>query len=356
MLSLQDISISNDPDFQLESYALISRDDSWAAMQFTHFEWSFGLDYRGIPLDSEYNVVRVSKDLIPCLQKQTLQFAPTKDVIQHACDMLAYNHTMKVGERRRFEEFGKGPWEYILFPGRFDHKTLKPEYLPPLYQRSSNGQMSPLTLDAHNYDTLPRMSLMIHPTIAILLLKLYQPDALHSPQSLKENVIFPIIKIVGKWPHWSHNRFKPLPTSKRKRRRSEASDGISCKCTLCVYDSSSEDEEESLSGTYASDFDSSDSGEHVVLPVGNTENVGNVDLDVAAWAQKVILPPASSRYDDSDEISDDELLRIYAQESALAPEQAKKALKEENKKRNVLAAPTLEEAWCRSSKKRSRHG
>ncbi|ESK85860.1 hypothetical protein Moror_2352 [Moniliophthora roreri MCA 2997] len=345
MLSLQDISISDDPDFELESYALISRDDSWAAMQFTHFEWSFGLGYRGIPLNSEYNVVKVSKDLIPCLQKQTLQFAPTKDVIQHACDMLAYNHTMKVGERRKFEEFGEGPWEYVLFPGRFDHKTLKPEYLPPLYQRSSNGQMSLLTLNAHSYDTLPRMSLMVHPTIAILLLKLYQPDALHSPQSLKENVIFPIIRIVGKWPHWSHNRFKPLPTSKRKRRRSEASNGISCKCTLCVYDSSSDEEEED-SGTNASDFDSSDSG----------ENVGNVDLDVAAWAQKVVLLPASSGYDYSDGISDDELLRTYAQESALAPGQVKKALKEENQKRSVLAAPTLKEVRCCLSKKRSRHG
>ncbi|ESK90136.1 hypothetical protein Moror_7806 [Moniliophthora roreri MCA 2997] len=333
MLSLQDISISNNTDLELESYSLISKDDSWAAMEFTHFEWAFGLDYRGCPFDSEYNVVKVSKDLIPCLQKQTLQFAPTKDVIQHA-----------------FEEFGEGPWEYVLFPGRFDHKTLKPKYLPPLYQRSSDGEMLPLTLDAHNYDSLPRISSMVHPAIAILVLTLYQPDALHSPQSLKENVVFPIIKIVGIWPHWSHNRFKPEPTSKRKRRRSETSDTITCKCTLCVYDSSSEPS--SSSGTYASDIDSSDSGERVALPVGDIEKDGKVDLDVVAWAQTVILPPL---YDDSDEMSDNELLRTYAQESALALEQVKKTLKEENGKRNKLAAPTLEKVRFCLSKKRSRH-
>uniref|UniRef100_A0A0W0G6C5 Uncharacterized protein n=1 Tax=Moniliophthora roreri TaxID=221103 RepID=A0A0W0G6C5_MONRR len=303
MLSLQDISISNNTDLELESYSLISKDDSWAAMEFTHFEWAFGLDYRGCPFDSEYNVVKVSKDLIPCLQKQTLQFAPTKDVIQHAYDIMAYNRMKKVGERRNAEGL-----------------------------------------------SLPRISSMVHPAIAILVLTLYQPDALHSPQSLKENVVFPIIKIVGIWPHWSHNRFKPEPTSKRKRRRSETSDTITCKCTLCVYDSSSEPS--SSSGTYASDIDSSDSGERVALPVGDIEKDGKVDLDVVAWAQTVILPPL---YDDSDEMSDNELLRTYAQESALALEQVKKTLKEENGKRNKLAAPTLEKVRFCLSKKRSRH-
>ncbi|KAI3616308.1 hypothetical protein WG66_014115 [Moniliophthora roreri] len=120
MLSLQDISISNNTDLELESYSLISKDDSWAAMEFTHFEWAFGLDYRGCPFDSEYNVVKVSKDLIPCLQKQTLQFAPTKDVIQHAYDIMAYNRMKKVGERRNAEglrNLEKGPGNTSFFPG-----------------------------------------------------------------------------------------------------------------------------------------------------------------------------------------------------------------------------------------------
>ncbi|EEB90724.1 hypothetical protein MPER_11031, partial [Moniliophthora perniciosa FA553] len=291
MLSLQDISISNNPDIEIESYSLISKDDSRAAMEFTHFEWSLGLDYRGLPFDSEYNVLKVSKDIIPCLRKNTLRFAPMKNVIQHAYDIVAHNHAQTVEKRRRFEEFGEGPWEYVLFPGRFDHKTLEPDYLPPLYQRSSDGEMLPLTLDAHNYDSLPRMSLMVHPAIVILALRLYQPDAFHSPDSLKENVVSPLIRIVGAWPHWSHNRFKPEPISKRKR-RSEPSDTITCKCSLCAYDPSSESS--SSTGTYASDIDSSDSGERVVLPAQYTEKDDKFDLDVAAWAQKVILPLVSS--------------------------------------------------------------
>ncbi|EEB89186.1 hypothetical protein MPER_12742 [Moniliophthora perniciosa FA553] len=292
-MSLQDISTSNNPDIGIDSYSLISKADSWAAMEFTHFEWSLGLDYRGLPFDSEYNVLKVSKNIIPYLRKKTLRFAPMKDVIQHAHSIVEYNHTQTVEKRRRFEEFGEGPWEYVLFPGRFDHKTLEPKYLPPLYQRSSDGEMLPLTLDAHNYDSLPRVTLMVHPAIVILVLRLHQPDVLHSPQSLKENVISPLIKIVGAWPHWSHNRFKPEPISKRKRRRSEPSDTITCKCTLCAYDSSSESS--SSTGTYASDTDSSDSGERVVLPAGYTEKDDKFDLDVAAWAQKVTLPLVSSR-------------------------------------------------------------
>ncbi|ESK88743.1 hypothetical protein Moror_1260 [Moniliophthora roreri MCA 2997] len=353
-LSLQDVSTSNSYDFELDSYALVSGDDDWAAMRFTQFEWIFGLDNRGFPFDSEFNIVKAPKDLIPCLEEKTLRFAPTKDVIQHVYNLMEHNDMAEISERRRFEEFGEGPWEYVLFPGYFDHKTLKPEYLPPLYQRSSNGEMLPLTLDAHDYDALPRISSMLHPTIAILLMELHQPDVLYAPQSLKENVIHPILKIIGIWPAWSHNRFKPEPTSKRKRRRSETSDSISCKCTLCAHISSSESS--SSSGTYASDIDSSDDGERVSLPVGgDPEGDGKVELDVAAWAGKVVLPPAHSGFDGLDDFEDDHLLRTYAQESALDPEQVKKALKGEDTKRNALAESMLEELRCRLSK-RSRHG
>ncbi|ESK90997.1 hypothetical protein Moror_16395 [Moniliophthora roreri MCA 2997] len=353
MASLQDITTSDTSTVELEPYSLISRDDDWAAMRFTQFEWAFGLKYRATPFDSEFNVITVPRDLIPLLKRQTLRLAPKKHVIEHAYDIMKHNRTAKVGERRKFEEFGKGPWEYVLFSGRFDHKTLRPKYLPPLFQRISDGKAESLNLDA-DYDNLPRITSMIHPAIAIFLLELQVPDPLYAPQSLKENIIFPMINIVGIWPSWSHNPFKPFPTSssssKRKRSRSELSD-ITCKCTLCAHSS----ESSSSFGTYASDFNSSDGEELIaLLPAGEDAEDGKVDLDVTAWAGKVILPRAHSSDDDLDDNEDDELLRTYAQESALAPEQAKKALKEEDEKRNALAEPTLEELRCRLSKKRSR--
>ncbi|ESK88766.1 hypothetical protein Moror_17154 [Moniliophthora roreri MCA 2997] len=352
MLSLQDISTSNNPDVELESFPLVSRDDCWAAMEFTHFEWAFGLEYHGLPFDSEFNMVTASKDIISCLENRTLRLAPNKEVIQHAYELLQHNHTSQVDERRRFREFGEGPWEYVLFPGSFDHKTLKPKYLPPLFQRSPNGKMEPLIFNSHDYDTLPRITAMIHPTIALLLIVLVPLDPYHAPEGLKENALLPSTRIVGAWPLWSHNRFKPEPTSpKRKRSRSESE--ITCKCTLCAQTSSFESS--SSSGTYASDLDSSDDGERVSLPVGgDPEEDGKVELDVAAWAGKIVLPLTHSGVDDLDDLEDDPLLRTYAQESALAPEQVRKVLKEEDKKRNVLAKPTLEELRCRLSKRSRR--
>ncbi|EEB89162.1 hypothetical protein MPER_12776 [Moniliophthora perniciosa FA553] len=211
--------------------------------------------------------------------------------------------------------------------------------------------MEALILDADDFNTLPRMTLMVHPTITICLVALVPPDPYHAPESLRQSVLLPLAKIVGAWPLWSHNRFKPERTSsKRKRSRSESE--MTCNCTSCAHSSSFE---LSSSGTYASDFDSSDDdGERVTLPVGgDPEEGGKAELDVASWAGKVLLP-TYSEVDDLDDLENDQLLRTYAQESALTPEQVKKALKEEDKKRITLAGPTLEELQCRLSKKRLR--
>ncbi|EEB98647.1 hypothetical protein MPER_01811 [Moniliophthora perniciosa FA553] len=207
--------------------------------------------------------------------------------------------------------------------------------------------MEPLILNAHDYDALPRMTLMVHPTIAIFLTTLLPLDPYHAPESLRQNVLYPLSKIIGAWPLWSHNRFKP--ERHRQRGSVPVESEMTCNCASCAQASSFES---SSSGTYGSDFDSSDDGERVTLPVDeDPEGDCKAELDVAAWAGKVVLLPTYSELDD---LVGDQLLRTYAQESALTPGQVKRALKEEDKKRNTLARPTLEDLRCRLSKKRSR--
>ncbi|KAK7043926.1 hypothetical protein VNI00_008092 [Paramarasmius palmivorus] len=319
-------------------------------MELTHFEWAFGFDYRGFPFESDHNIVTVPTNLASCLREKTLCLAPSKEVFQQVQEIIKHNNTAEVHERRTFQEFGEGPWEYILFPGWMDRKTFKPKYLPQLYLRSSSGDMSPLHYNTQDYDSLPRITSMIHPTIAIFLFILRPPDLSSAPEILKENIFLPALSTLAIWPAWSHNRFKTLSSSsssKRKRSDSIASDAVTCKCTQCIncYETAS-----SSTGTYASDIASSDD-EVSFGPAGDDED-DKFELNVSAWADKVI-PQRRCRIVNFDDLGNDRILQRYAQEPALSPEQVDGALKEENEKRNTLAGP-LQKVSCQLSKKRPR--
>ncbi|KAK7043924.1 hypothetical protein VNI00_008090 [Paramarasmius palmivorus] len=100
MLSLQDISTSGDPNIDLEPFAPVEKDDSWAAMEFARFEWLFGLEHHGFPFESEQNVVTVSKDTSSLIRENVLRLTPMKDVIEKGLDIIQHNRNARLSERR----------------------------------------------------------------------------------------------------------------------------------------------------------------------------------------------------------------------------------------------------------------
>uniref|UniRef100_A0A0W0GDP2 Uncharacterized protein n=1 Tax=Moniliophthora roreri TaxID=221103 RepID=A0A0W0GDP2_MONRR len=352
MFSLERISTSTDPNVTLERYSLISRDDSWAVSQITRFEWIFGLDYRRFPFESEHNVLPVPKDLIPLLEKRYLMFAPVTAAIHQAFDMIKYNGSVKALKegRRRYTEFGEGPWEYVLFPGKYPDESRQARHLPPLFYHSPDGNTHSLELDASDFAKFPRISLKIHPTVAIFFVKLQPPDAIFMPPSLRENALIPLLRVVAIWPLWTHNRFLSDQTSsKRKRSESADSSRISCHCTECLRDqepsSSSSSSASDGSETFASDEE----------PVAHdAEDDRKFTPSIVAWRGKVVLPAPSTGSDYLDDVAEDDQLLAYVQESALDPQYADEALEEENRKRATLAGPALGNFQCRYSAKRSR--
>ncbi|KAL0065385.1 hypothetical protein AAF712_007591 [Marasmius tenuissimus] len=225
MYSLEDITTRSDGHVDLETFLLIEEDEIINPMALHRFEWTFGLDNRGFPFSGEENQMSVHKDLIRHIKREKLAFSPSKSVFQKAFAMMEHNDKMQSsGDRQRFQDFGTGPWEYVLF------STKGREPLPPLFRRMPDGSTIPLSLAVSDYDNLPRFISTIHPLVVIFFRKLHLIGSHRVERPLSEHVIEPMRKIFLRWPLWTHNRFLPRLTSP-KRKRPGASD--SCGCPDC---------------------------------------------------------------------------------------------------------------------------
>ncbi|KAK1226174.1 hypothetical protein PQX77_010850 [Marasmius sp. AFHP31] len=244
----------------------------------------------------------VSKDIKQYLARRSLIFVPTSAVLKKAFDMMDFNDSSarRYEDRKRFEDFGSGPWEYTIMPGRWERKTYKPEYLPHLYHHSPDGTVTPLHFDNCHFNDLPRFTSTVHPLIVILFLKMRLPDIFGVPPSIREHAIMPLIEICGRWPCWLHNRFVPLPTSPKRKHSDNSS---------------------------APDFDVE----------SNTSDLYFTSEDlVASWQRKLEKDASIHQPPDTDGA-----VVEYAQETVLSPEDVSRQLKEEDDKRWVLAKPAM---------------
>ncbi|KAJ8078154.1 hypothetical protein PM082_000360 [Marasmius tenuissimus] len=254
-LQLQDITTESDGQVDLHTFQLVKKDKIRNPMALHRFEWTFGLNNSGFPFDGEENTMTAHKDLVRHIERQKLAFSPSKSVIEKACAMVEHNRKMTlVGDRQRFEDFGTGPWEYVLF------STKGREPLPPLFHRMPNGSTTPLSLTVSDYDSLPRFMSMIHPLVVIFSRKLHSIGSYRVERSLSDHVIEPMEDVFLRWPLWTHNRFLPKLTSP-KRKRVGASDYCGCSdCERWEYSdhttsssSSRQTRSEAASGSESSD-------------------------------------------------------------------------------------------------------
>ncbi|EEB99299.1 hypothetical protein MPER_01046, partial [Moniliophthora perniciosa FA553] len=232
-------------------------------------------------------------------------------MIQVAYDIIKHNGAVRAEDSTGLQEFGEGPWEYTLFPGKYHEETLEPKLLPALYHHSPDGSVSPVKFDTTEVTKPPRVSLDIHPAISIMFIEDRPPEGFFVPRSLKDNTVIPLLRVVGIWPLWIHNRFIDTRTSSKRKRSESAASRISCNCQECAQDAVS-----STPSLSTPNESAGSEGEVLLQDIAEEKSVG---LGIAAWAGKVVLPPVRCGYDDFDDVGDDELLRIRT-ESALAPD------------------------------------
>ncbi|KAG7088026.1 hypothetical protein E1B28_012063 [Marasmius oreades] len=240
MVSLETLTPFQDKPIEPRQFQLISLRSFTVAMYICHFEWIFGLEYGSFPYNSELNTMLVSNDIREYLEEGSLIFIPTAGVMEKAYDMMIYNdnRSREPDERKRFEEFGTGPWEYTILPGRWDRKTKKIRSLPPLFNRSPDGNLTPFPFEDCDYDALPRFTSFVHPLIVIMLNRINMPNNHPASMAIQEKLIAPLKKVLRKWPQWQHNRFLPMPNTKFKREY-DAGQKIICHCTFCSKNGSS---------------------------------------------------------------------------------------------------------------------
>ncbi|KAG7085334.1 hypothetical protein E1B28_002900 [Marasmius oreades] len=300
------------------------------------FEWIYGLDNRSFPFSGEENTVTVHKDLIYHIKERKLAISPATSLASKALTMMNFNTTVKSNsDRQRFEDFGSGPWEYVLFV------TKGMKALPPLFHRSLDGSTAPLSLDesVSDYNALPRFTSMIHPLVVIFF-RLRNPIGSHCVEkSLEPHVIAPITRVFLEWPLWTHNRFLPMLTSP-KRKRPGASD--TCGCSDCEE---WEYSESSTSGS-SSQADSSEDSESWRDPVP-VEEVIKDDARVKDWSLQAEGP---SEGDGSDPI-----LEQYSREPSPPVSFTLGRLEEAMGLRLERLQPILEAAKHRLSEKRSKN-
>ncbi|KAL0070073.1 hypothetical protein AAF712_002970 [Marasmius tenuissimus] len=249
MHSLQDITTQPDGHIELEEVQLIDEHGLRYPAILHRFEWAFGMDRVAFPFNSEENTLKVHKALAPYIKRQKLALAPSPSILEKALEMMEYNNRVElVDDRRKFEDFGTGPWEYVLFP------TKGRGTLPPLFRSMPDGKTTSLLLDTSDFNNLPRFKSMVHPIFVIFLRRLHPLGSMHVERCLAGHVIDPVDKVLLEWPLWTHNRFLPVRSSS-KRKRSRA---ISCDCSDCMEDecSSSSEDAESSNGCSESSDDS----------------------------------------------------------------------------------------------------
>ncbi|KAG7088046.1 hypothetical protein E1B28_012080 [Marasmius oreades] len=331
MVSLETLTPFQDKPIEPRQFQLISPRSFSVARYICHFEWIFGLEYDAFPFSSELNIMSVSKDIRQYLERGLLIFVPTADVLERAYEMLIYNNhrPRDPDERKRFEEFGTGPWEYTILPGRWDTKTKKSESLPPLFNRSSDGAFTPFFFDDRDFDTLPRFTSTVHPLIVVLLLRMNVPDN-HPSQTIQEKLIAPLKKVFRKWPQWEHNRFLPMPNTKFKREYN-AGGKIVCRCIYCSKNTPS------TSTASSSELEDTCTDDEEVEKEGREEEYKELSRianeRISVW--RGCLEGVASNHDD---VKHDDILDRYAQECTDAADKVMLRQEEERAKREALAA------------------
>ncbi|KAG7088047.1 hypothetical protein E1B28_012081 [Marasmius oreades] len=331
MVSLETLTPFQDKPIEPWQFQLISPHNRIAGLYIYHFEWVFGLEYDGFPYSSELNTMSVSKDIRPYLEKGLLILIPTADVLERAYEMLIYNNKRprEPDERKRFEEFGTGPWEYTIMPGRWDRKTKKSS-LPPLFDCSPDGTLIPFSFDDCDYDTLPRFTSVVHPLIVIMLHRMNIRDD-HPSMTIQEKLIAPLEKVLCKWPEWQHNRFLPMANAKFKREY-DVGRKIVCRCLRCLENTPSTTTASSseLEDTYTDD-------EEEVGKEGREDEYKELSRianeRISVW--RGCLEGVASNHDD---VKHDDILDRYAQECTDAADKVMLRQEEERAKREALAA------------------
>ncbi|KAJ8078104.1 hypothetical protein PM082_000310 [Marasmius tenuissimus] len=301
MYSLQDITTRSDGVIELETFRLIEELDLVHRLELHRFEWVFGMNSSSFELDNDMNQLTVHKDLVDYFKRQKLAFSPVQSTLDKVLPMMEHNEAVtSVHERQRFEDFGSGPWEYVLFP------TKEIDNILSLFYRLPDGTTTPLHFDTSTYESLPRFTSMIHPLIVVFHRDLHALRRNRVQPWLVEPLIRPMQRIVLRWPTWTHNRFLPKPTSpKRKRPGAESC----CRCQDCTkweYTcSSSSNSGSERSSSHCSD--SSDDSESWRDPEPTVEVIKD-DSRVRDWARQTEKP-----FDDH---GSDPVLEQYSLEEA----------------------------------------
>ncbi|KAK1231907.1 hypothetical protein PQX77_004975 [Marasmius sp. AFHP31] len=296
MYSLEDITTSSDGTVELESLRLVECRNVHP-MQVHRFEWAFGLDWAGFSVDSATNTVSGHKDLIHYLKQQKIAFTPLPSILNKALSMMEKNKLVSsVDDRQRFEEFGNGPWEYVLFPiedGR--------DVLPPLFHRSPDGSITPLHLDTSDPKSLPRFRSMVHPLVVTLHRKLNHIGRDQVDPSILDHVFRPMQKLMIRWPSWTNNRFAPQLTSPKRKRPSVHAP---CPCLDCSKSEHS-DHSSFSDGSSSISSGSSDDSESWRDP-DPVEEITKHDPRIESWSRQTEAP--------SDHAASDPVLEQYSLE------------------------------------------
>ncbi|KAL0056585.1 hypothetical protein AAF712_016809 [Marasmius tenuissimus] len=305
MYSLQDITTRPGGSVELETSGLVTKEKA-RPLSLHRFEWAFRMDYRDFNVDSDINMLTVHKDLIPLLRSQNLCLSPLPVVIDKAFSIMEYNKAASsVNERQRFEEFGDGPWEYILFPMKGRGCTL-----PPLYHRQPDGTATPLHFDLSNPDKLPHVTTTVHPLVVLFLRELTLIGVERVERSLWDHAVRPVQKLTNWWPLWTHNRFLPKVTSP-KRKRPGASEYCHCpECRKWEYSyrsTSTSSSSGSKSEDSPTNSDSSDDSELWRDPEPVKEVTRN-DSHIKVWSRQTEKP--------SEDDKSDPILEQYSMEAS----------------------------------------
>ncbi|KAG7088027.1 hypothetical protein E1B28_012064 [Marasmius oreades] len=339
MVSLETLTTFQDKTIEYELFQLFT---PWESRYIRPFEWIFGLDYCGFPFESELNIISVSKDIRQFLQKGTLVFIPNADVLEKACGVFDYNNTpsREPDERKRFEEFGTGPWEYTIIPGLWNRKTKKSESLPPLYDRSPNGVVVPFSFDDCDYDTLPRFTSAVHPLIVVLSLRMNPPDS-HPTKSIQEKLILPLKRITWNWPDWEHNRFVPLPNTQFKREYNPGGQKLVCRCMFCSLGKPITENHSNSSGASSPELEDTCTDAADEMEELEEESRTEEYKELSRIANKRIAiwrGPLEGVAYVHDDVEHDGILAQYAQECTDAADKVMLRQEEERAKREILAA------------------
>ncbi|KAJ8078214.1 hypothetical protein AAF712_002900 [Marasmius tenuissimus] len=338
MISLE--NIVTEPDNQDESplatFDLVNEDDRTEDERSIHmFEWLHGLERDGCTFDTELNVLKVSSDMKRCLESTSESYLifPSRDVMERATEMVEANTRIRnASQRRRFEEFGAGPWEYVLAPS----KRAQGKDAPRLYHRTSNGTV-PITFNTDDFDSLPRFISFIHPLFAMLSLVIKIPDPSHYSSVIEEQLFVPFCDYQTTWPMLMGDPFMP-PSPKRTH--SEISDDkyseSPCNCSHCRQ-----------TPDLDPDCVSASDGCSLESVIDDTDAPPYIPPGVRSWAEG--LEPSH----DGEANGDDDLLLSYTREPTKTPSEVMGGLKEEDVHRERLANQVLAD-WCTARRKRAR--